>query len=164
MITLQEWLDIVEYRISEGGEYWYDCYGENAYFYDTMGDKKNDPSFFIVFNPETQEVYHVEAVDRVKRRCYRLINPNYKPDADVLESQRNAYDLVDLIDLEVDEDWLEKAQAITKNQKYDSRISVPLELPEEELMLIYESAHKADMTVNQFVEKILLEEINRRSK
>ena len=59
------------------------------------------------------------------------------------------------IDLETKEDWLEKANAIVEGLDYDTRVSVPLELSDEDLLTYMKAAHERDMTFNQFVEEAI---------
>ena len=74
---------------------------------------------------------------------------------------KEAWDDVPWIDLEVQEDFLEKSKAIQAVEEYDTRIIVTLNLEEEELLTLFKLAHEADMTFNQFVEKFLIETIER---
>ena len=66
-----------------------------------------------------------------------------------------AWDDVKFIDLEVDEDWLEKAGAIVRGEDYDERVNISVEFSEEELLFHMRLAHQWDITFNQYLEKIL---------
>jgi hypothetical protein len=57
----------------------------------------------------------------------------------------------------VDSDWLEKAQAIVASEVYDTRVSIPIELPDHELLVLFKMAHERDMKFNDFVEEVLKE-------
>jgi hypothetical protein len=63
------------------------------------------------------------------------------------------------VDLEVDLDWLEKAEAIVDGVVYDDRVQIELNLDEDLLFDLMKLAHKQDTTLNQLVEKILREHI-----
>ena len=40
MITLKEWMELVDYRITEGSDYCWSCYGPDAYSLDSWnGDQ-----------------------------------------------------------------------------------------------------------------------------
>ena len=56
---------------------------------------------------------------------------------------------------EIDEDWLEKAEAIVDGLEYDTRVRIPIELPDNELLYLFKMAHDRDMKFNDFVEDIL---------
>ena len=61
--------------------------------------------------------------------------------------------------LESDDDWFQKALSIVAGEDYDTRVTIPIDLPEAELMVLFKAAHDADMTFNDFVEKILREKL-----
>jgi hypothetical protein len=49
--------------------------------------------------------------------------------------------------------------AIVAGEDYDTRVTIPLDFPEAELMVLFKQAHAADMTFNNFVEKVLREKL-----
>jgi hypothetical protein len=51
--------------------------------------------------------------------------------------------------------------AIVAGEEYDTRVSIPIDLPEAELMVLFKLAHEADMTFNDFVEQVLREQLER---
>lgn len=162
MITLKEFMELVNYRITEGGNYGWNCYGGSAYSLDSWNGEQDGHSLTIIFDTVTQEVYEVQAHDYLHNRAYRLFNPEYK-DAHQQESKargdlaNEAWDDVNYIDLDVDDDFIQKALAIVAGEDYDTRVSIPLDIPEEDLMLLFKAAHERDMTFNQFVEEALRE-------
>jgi hypothetical protein len=69
---------------------------------------------------------------------------------------KEAWDSIEYIDLEVDDDWIQKAMAVAAGEKeYDTRIQVPLDLDRDQMFDLMQMAHENDMTLNQYVEKIL---------
>jgi predicted DNA binding CopG/RHH family protein len=72
---------------------------------------------------------------------------------------KEAWDDVDWCDLEADDDFIQKSLSIVAGEDYDTRVSIPIDLPDHELMAIFKMAHEADMTFNDFVEKILREKL-----
>jgi hypothetical protein len=164
MITLKQWMEAVDYRITEGGEYGWTCYGSNAYSLDSWNGDHEGHSFSIYFDTKTQEVYEVQAHDFKRQRAYRIINPQYKAAHDTEAAGRdvvadNAWDEVSFVELETDEDWLDKARAIFNDEEYDNRVGVPLDLPDNILFELMRQAHEQDITLNQLVEKVLVSEI-----
>jgi hypothetical protein len=157
---LKDWMEIVEYRITEGSDYGWQCYGPNVHMLDSWNGEQDGYSFSVIFDTKNQTVYEVQAHDYTNQRAYRWINPDFKKKhrkeskhKNVLESQ--AWDDVDYTDLEVEEDWLEKAAAIYMGIDYDTRVQMPLDLPEEDMFLMMKMAHEKDMTLNKFVEDLL---------
>jgi hypothetical protein len=113
-----------------------------------------------VFSTKSQKVYEIEICDYTNNRAYRLINPKYKKkhDAESLERgelSNQAWDDVDYIDLDVDEDFLEKTWAIVAGEDYDTRVQIEVVFSEQEMLQYMKAAHKMDLTFNQFVEKAL---------
>lgn len=149
MITLQQWMELVDCKITEGSE-WYSNV-PNLYSLTSWNERQDGYSLTIVFAPkDSQRVYLVEVSDYKNNRAYRLIDPEIKSDA-------KAYDEVDFVDLESDEDFLEKARAIIAGEEYDTRVSIPVDMPDEELLRCMMAAHKMDITFNQFIELALRE-------
>ncbi len=164
MITLKEWMELSDYRITEGSAFGWDCYGPNAYMLDSWNGEQDGHSFTVIFDTKTQVVYEVQAHDYVHNRAYRMINPDFqdkvKKEANQRDSNKdNAWDDVDYVDLEVDDDFIQKCLAIRAGEDYDTRISVPIDIPDAELLKYMKMAHEQDMKFNDFVELALREAI-----
>jgi hypothetical protein len=162
MINIKQWMEVTEYRITEGDTYGWNCYGYTAYQLSAWNGihGKGGWSIDIVFDTKTQTVYEVGVCDYTHDRAYRIINPDYKSAYDAEVSQRGelgnqAWDNVDYTDLETDEDWIEKTRAIVAGEDYDTRVSIPLDFTDEELLKYMKLAHDRDMTFNQFIEEAL---------
>jgi hypothetical protein len=166
MITLKQWFELVDYRITDSCEYTWKCYGNHAQTIDSWNGDHNGASCSVVFDRKTQEVYEVGVFDYQNQRAYRIINPDYKSQylSEASErgvAQSQAWDDVDYVDLETVEDWIEKASAILTGQQYDTRVQIPLDLGDEELFSLMKLAHEQDITLNQLVENIIREQIDR---
>jgi hypothetical protein len=151
MITIKDFMEVVDYRITEGSQYMWKCYGSDAYRLDSWNGDHDGHSVSIVFDTKTQEFYEVSVYDYKNQRAYRLINPNYKFAHDDEASSRGvdlnqAWDDVNYTDLDIAEDFLEKAEAIVNGQPYDERVMIELDLPENLMLKLYELAHKQDYT------------------
>jgi predicted DNA binding CopG/RHH family protein len=153
MLTLKEWMELVDYRITEGGDY--NLYSDNAYALSSWNGDQDGYSMEIIFDTKTQVVYCVEACDYKHQRAYRLFHPDYKN----VDQIKEAWDDVDWCDLEADDDFIQKSLSIVAGEDYDTRVSIPIDLPDHELMAIFKMAHEADMTFNDYVEKILREKL-----
>jgi len=168
MITLKQWMEAANYKISEGSDYGWECFGPNAHRLDAWDGDHNGVNTSIVFDTENQTVYEATVYDYASPRAYRLINPAYVKKYKKEAKRRgiawsNAWDDVDYIDLDVDEDWLEKAQAIMSGKEYDERVQVPLILENDQLFELMKLAHERDITLNQLVEDVLVEVIKGES-
>ena len=158
MITLKQWMELVDYRITEGSDGGYPEFSDNIHSLSAWNGDHDGWSFNVVFGTRDQTVYMVEACDYKNQRAYRMIHPDYEKDykQSMQEEWRNqAWDDVNFTDLEVDEDWLEKATAIIAGEVYDSRVKVPVEFSDEELLTYMKLAHERDITFNQLIEEAL---------
>lgn len=160
MISIKDFLELIQYRITETSDYLWNCYGSNAMSMDSW-DKKNDSySLSIIFDKTDQTVYEMQAHDYHNGRSYRWFNPEYK-EKYFEESKRHninpneAWDDVKYIDLETAEDMLEKAEAIFNKKDYDTRVKVPIDLSDDELFELMKRAHEQDITFNQYIINIL---------
>ena len=162
MITMKEWMELVDYRITEGGEYGWQCYGPNAYALDSWNGVHGagGHSFSIVFSTKTQKVYEVSVCDYTNNRAYRMIveNKRAKHRKEALDRDVNlneAWDGVDYVDLEVVDDFIQKCLAIRAGEDYSTDVSIPIDLPDEVLMFAFKQAHEKNMTFNDFVNQVL---------
>ena len=175
MITIKDFMEAVDYRITEGSEFGWNCFGPNAYRLDSWSgvwtNTTDGYTISIVFDTQSQEVYQAEAYDYVNNRAYRLQNPLYV-EAHVAEARNRDIDPneamednegnpIKYIDLEVDADFLAKARAIIAGEEYDTRVQVELVLEDEILYNLMKLAHEQDITLNELFENILIEEIDR---
>ena len=97
-----------------------------------------------------------------------MINPQYAKAHDNEAATRGvdmntAWDGVEYTELDVEEDFLEKATAIVLGQDYDTRVMIQLELDSELEIEIYRRAHQLDMTVNDYIQMALVELIKSRA-
>ena len=166
MITLKEWMEVVNYRITEGSDFMWDCYGPDSYSLDSWSGSQDGHSFTVIFDTKTQVVYEVQSHDYRTQRAYRLVNPDFQSERDIESTDRNvslnqAWDEVNYVDLESDDDWFQKALAIEAEEDYDTRVTVPLDLDEHEMFTLMKMAHERDLTLNEFVEEILREQLTR---
>ena len=159
---MKEWMELVDYRITEGSNYGWQCYGPNAYCLDSWNGVhgKGGYSFSIVFSTKTQKVYEVSMCDYTNNRAYRMINPKnvekHRKEAESRNINLNeAWDDVDYVDLEVDDDFMQKALSIRAGEDYDTRVSVPLDLPDDLLLEAAMNAHRQGITLNDYINNAL---------
>ena len=162
MITMKEFMELIDYRITEGGDYGWACYGPNSYQLSSWNGKHENGgwSFNIVFSTKSQKVYEVDVCDYTNDRAYRMINPKYvekhNKEAEARGVNLNeAWDDVDYVDLDVVDDFIQKALAIRAGETYDTRVQVPVDFTDEELLKYMKLAHERDMTFNEFIEEAL---------
>jgi hypothetical protein len=162
MITMKEWMELVDYKITEGSDYGWSCYGPNAYTLDSWNGVHGEGgySFSIVFSTKTQKVYEVSICDYTNDRAYRMIaeNKQEKHRTEALARNVNlneAWDDVDYVELDVVDDFIQKALAIRAGEVYDTRVQVEVDFSDEDLLQYMKIAHERDITFNELVEEAL---------
>ena len=159
--------EVLGHRITGGSEYQWNCYPDGRYL-----DYESDFAHVsILYSTVDQTVYQAEV--SVKREAwdenkkpYRWLNPDYV-DALYKESKKRkvdtdiAWDDVKWIDLEMAEDFLEKATAIFNGEEYDTRVKIEFDLDDSSILKLATEAHKRDITLNKMIEIILQEVIDR---
>lgn len=165
-MLLKDFLECIDYRITEGSEYLWNCFGNNTYQLDSWNGDTDGNTICVVFDKKTQVVYEMQAWDHARRRTYRWIHPDYIDAVKAEYARRNldftvSIDNEHFVDLDVEADILEKASAISKNEEYDTRIQLELTLDDTEMFTLMTMAHERDLTLNQMVEHILTEMINK---
>lgn len=156
MILLKEYLEAIEFKITEGSNYGWNCYGPNARYLDCY--KEDQYSISAIFDSENQFVYAVELWDYINHREYRWQHPNFKDeflaeakerDIDPTESLDNSK----FIDLDVAGDILEKIRCVVAGEEYDTRVQIEVDFSDEDLLQYMKLAHSLDITFNQLVER-----------
>ena len=170
MISMKEWMELVDYKITEGSAYGWSCYGPNAYTLDSWNGIQGEGghSFRIVFSTESaQTAYQVSAYDYTNNRAYRMINPDYAEQYHNEAKSRNvpanqAWDNVNYVDLEVADDFIQKCLAIRAGEEYDTRVQIQVDFSDEDLLKYMKLAHERDITFNELVVQALTEAIQLR--
>lgn len=153
MITLKKWMKLVDYKITEGSDFFNNV--PDLYCLTSWNGDQDGWSCEIVFAPkEDQRVYLVEVCDYKRNRAYRVIDS-------ALNADVQAWDDTKWTDLETDEDFLEKALAIINDEDYDTRVQVPVVLPDDVLFTLMKQAHEKDITLNKLMENIIKDEMTR---
>ena len=166
MLSMKEFMELVDHRITEGSDYGWQCFGPNSYQLSSWNGVHGAGGWSanIVFSTKSQKVYCVEVCDYTNDRAYRMINPDYVKKNDKEAQSRGAnlnqaWDEVNYVDLEVDDDLAQKFKAIVAGTEYDTRVLVPVDFTDEELLTYMKAAHERDMTFNEFVVQALTEAI-----
>jgi len=159
-------MEAVDYRITEGTEYMWECWGSDTFVLDSYDSNVNGYNISIIFDTRTQIVYQAAAYDYKRNRAYRLMNPLYEEDyrKEALSRKVNANEALEdlnFIDLEEDDDFLRKATAIAKGLDYDARISITLDLSDNTIFQLMKMAHDQDVTLNHLVEEVLRAEMDK---
>lgn len=156
MILLKEYLEAIEFKITEGSDYGWHCYGSNARYLDSY--KEDQYSISAIFDNQNQFVYAVELWDYVNRREYRWQHPNFK-DEFLAEAKERGIDPTEsldnskFIDLDVAGDILEKIRCVVAGEEYDTRVQIEVDFSDDDLLQYMKLAHQLDITFNELVER-----------
>ena len=168
MITLQQFMETVDYKITEGGDFGWNCFGSNSHQLSAWNGIHGAGGWSanVVFSTKTQKVYCVEVCDYTNDRAYRFMEPKklekYNKEAKLRDTNGSeAWDDVNFVDLDMEDDWLEKAQAIVAGEEYDDRVLMPLRVEDDQLFELMKLAHAKDITLNQLIEQALREAIDK---
>ena len=171
MLLMQEWMELVNYKITDCGDYGWDCYGPNSHSFSSWNGihGKGGYNMDIVFSTRTQRVYEVTVSDYTNDRAYRMINPDYVKKHNKEAKSRNvlanqAWDNVDYTELEVDDDFIQKCLAIREGNSYSTDISVQLDMSYEEQFGYMKLAHEANLTLNEYINRALRELVDKLNK
>lgn len=164
MVTIKEFLEATNYNITGGTDYGWKCFGPNARYLDC--DVEDKFSTNCIFDSVTKTIYTIEAWDYDNNREYRWINPEYlnvlKEEYEERECQfSESSDGRKFIDLEVPDDILEKISDMHNGKVYDTRVKVPVDFSDEDLLKYMKLAHEMDITFNAFIELALREAMER---
>jgi hypothetical protein len=148
MLTLKEWMTLVDYKITEGSDYFTNI--PELYSLSSWNGEHDGWSFFIAFDPkDAQRVYVVEACDYKNQRAYRLKDP-------AIELDDQAWDDVKFTELEIDDDFIQKALAIKDGEDYDTCVKVLVDFPDkDDLLKYFMMAHEMDITFNDLAGRAL---------
>jgi hypothetical protein len=160
MSILEKFLNAIQYRITDAWEHQWTSYQQAQ----VLGCVNEFAAFNVAFRRSDQTVIEITATSEMEADenvAYRWINPDFRDEifkeADTRRIDRTqAFEGCQYIDLEVVDDILEKGVAMLANEKFDPRVIVPLDLDDDQLLVLFKMAHERDITFNQFLAEILL--------
>ncbi len=119
-VTIKDFLDLINYKISEGSKYCWQCFGENAFCFDYW-DRENDIAAGMIFDTETHVVYHVTTANEQTDIAYRWTHPDWRKTyaQEVIDRgvPDKAWDDVAFIDINDADELIEKAKCLITQTK-----------------------------------------------
>ena len=166
-MKIKDFLEAIEYKITNGEKYHWNCYGDNAYILEYWNGSQDGHSCEIIFDTVNHTVYECIICDYANSEAYRWINPEYKSkvfnEASLRGVNKNeAWDSVDFCDMLDHRDFLETLKFIigTTNKNKET---IQIDLSDDEWYRLMRLAHAQDITLNQLVEQILVSYIENLS-
>lgn len=152
-------LSKIEYNVGEVSEFLWKSLGDCRIWAFNNIDNEEVGTFVVnkFGDVLALEVYHTR--DDEETVCYRWIQENHREEY-LKEDLENSFgfnedEKTKFIDLDEEEDCLEKLKAIVNLEDFDSRISVVIDIDDSDFIQISKMAHNADITFNQQVNLIL---------
>lgn len=164
-MKVEKYIKLINYQIGEGAVYEWKCFGNNARFLDY--DSTNDDYYIsCIFDTKTQEVYSIDFHDNDTYIAYRWIHPDYVKSYNEECGKHNItdeteYDGYKLIRIEMEEDIEDKIACALLGREYDTRIKLPLDLPDDLTFELMKMAHERDITFNQLLSNVLTESMKK---
>lgn len=165
MLTFKDFMQLINYKPTEIGEYTVPYYRE-ATAIECWDGNQDGFSLSLICSLRNDETYEVQLCDFKRQRAYRIINEKYRTaHADYVATQNETYDQawdeVSYVDLETDEDFVEKATKVMNDEEYDTRVVIPFELPDDVIYTLMKEAHRKDITFNALISETLINHINK---
>ena len=164
-MKIDELLKIAKYQIVESTPYEWECFGSNARFLDldTPASKMNIVS---IFDTETEELYSLELYDYGRGHFYRWI-AEAKLDAVIAEHAERDFDFGVAFDDQtytdvILEDIVEKITHIYAGREYDTRIMVPVNLPDDALNILEGIAAAQGINLDELTDSVLRDAIEQQ--
>lgn len=120
MITMKDFMEVVDYRVTDCTRYCWECFGTDAHSMDFWDGDHKGKSVHVVFSTKDKTVFQMEAYDFAIDKAIRWTNPDYTA-LYIEESTRRkcdpdqAYDDTKFIDL-AQEEFLKTAYAIVQGK------------------------------------------------
>ena len=153
MLTLDKYLEAVNYMITEGSKFEWTCFGKHARYVDYI---VNNISISAVYDTITREVYMLHLWTNKE---YRWINPLYV-EAFHKENNKRGLNPDESYDGNIFKDIslfniLTRITKITGGKNYLATKAVNIEFEDKELLELMKYAHERDITFNQLVAQTL---------
>jgi hypothetical protein len=156
MITIKQFIEIINSKITEA-----ECLlinGKEFVLFSHWDYSQTGRSMEIIFDPSIDDIeFQVQVVhlhDFKNNKAYRIKQHHFNEHV-------QAWDGVNYIDLQTDEDMLEKMICAYNYQEYDDRISIPLDMPDDALFQLMKEAHEKDITLNEYLAEILQQQLSK---
>ena len=100
MISIKDWMEGVQYRVSDVWDFNWDCFGKNAVGLTSEWGDDGGRTYTVIYDPNSQEVFEVCSYSSLDCTALRWINPKYKKAYFAEEKLRgvdNIFDFEDVI-------------------------------------------------------------------
>jgi len=162
-MKIDSFISAARFRITGGSEYQWRCFGDHARWLDMGWEGRDDRwQASAVFDSRDQTVYEIMVYDYVDNRAWVWHEPRWRDQYLQECDQRGvdpktAWDDVPYTVLDSEEEIIYYLREVVSTETGE----VELNLPNDALLRLCMLAHEKDITLNQMVELILREAIER---
>lgn len=166
--TIKDFLECVDYRVTESATFLWKCYGSNARIMDYWNGEHNNKSVSVsaIYDEVTSKLYAMEVSDGPNSRDYRWICQEYRKlhSDEAIERGVDDTSIGDnkFIELEVFGDILEKSRSIFLGKEYDTGILINISMTAEEENYLRSAAALENISLEDFILRIIENEIGSR--
>lgn len=166
-MRIEDMLPLIDYKISEGTDYLWPCFGENCrqlHFLDVQGRDFGE----LVHNRAGDILFIAFTyIDNSKYTAYHWVDPAYREayskECETRHIDTNRYDSANLsIELEVEQDALSKISAIYRLEPFDKRILISVDLPEKTIAALTFMAQLNNRSIDDEVCHLLSEYLKKQ--
>lgn len=159
-IKIKNYLSAVNYKIHEGYEYLWKCFGDNVYSLEYF--EEDIFSCSCVFDTKTSNVYVLEFWNYKTGQCFRWIDSSKEQDY-INECNKRNLKFEEAIDgknfVQCNSNSI--LNLISDSVGVDKKENIEINLTEKETFELMKRAHELDITFNELVEDILWEAIEK---
>lgn len=154
---MKKFLDLIDYKINSTDRDGRTCYGENALILTAWPRGLDHSEINCIFDGDNQRIYELNLRDYINKAFYKYTDPIYRnalPNAS--EESEDQTQFKNTCDVESIDEFFTIASKIIKPME-----TIELNFEDEFLLKIALMAHEESMTLNEFVNYVLKEQIAR---
>ncbi len=172
-MEIKDFMEAVNYRFEGVGGYTWNSYGKDCYYLD-YNDVNKNVSASLVYSTSNMEVMEFTVCDYIKNLAFRWINSDYEhrhmaeikyrgivdeawDDPHTLWTPMNETNILSIAKLIISSSSYDH----TSYKDVDKMVSVDIDLEEDEWYVLMLAAHNANVTLNEFVNRILRDHIEK---
>lgn len=165
-MILSEIVQAAKFKITEGSEFLWNCFGNNARYLD-FSTKIGNSGASCVFDADTQQVYKVEIYSS-NNKWYRWIDEDFiqaiKKESAVRDVDfSQALDDTQWIELDNVEDVFRKTTQVIESGICDDDVTITLDLDRDLLLELSLMAHERNITLNTLIVEVIQNAVDYRS-
>ena len=162
-MTLHDFFNLFDYKVTEGSEFYWNCFGPNCRFIEL---KNNEIGGSVVFSKLNQEIFQAEVYDEANNVAYRWMPSTAREKYFAECEDRNvpkmeAWDGCDFVDVETVNQFSDVVKSLIQGEPpegdLEGDMDVELELPQHVIVFLSLEAHKRNITLNEMINIALRE-------